>query len=256
MKILNIKKLQSGKYKITFDNNEKLTLHDDIILKNNLLFHKEITNEEFNELNKENNNYNNYAKVLKYISYKMRSTKEVKEYLKKLKCSEFEQSEIIEKLINNKLINDELYVKSFINDKINLSLDGPYKIRRYLESQDIDSSFIDKELDKIDYEIFENKLKKIIEKKIKTNHKDSEYQLKKKILEYCSNIGYPKDMINENLCDVKIDSSKIIQKEYNLLYQKLDTKYDDNSIKYEIKKRLLNKGFKIEQINDVIENSE
>ena len=42
MKIISYKKTSRGRYIITLDNN-KLTLYEDVILNNNLLFQKDIT---------------------------------------------------------------------------------------------------------------------------------------------------------------------------------------------------------------------
>ena len=57
MNIIKIKKLKNGKYKITLNNGEILELYDDVILKNNILFKKEISDELLNDVNKDNNYY-------------------------------------------------------------------------------------------------------------------------------------------------------------------------------------------------------
>ena len=50
MKIEKIKKLKSGKYKLELDNDQSIITYDDVILKNNLLYNKEIDNDKLNEL--------------------------------------------------------------------------------------------------------------------------------------------------------------------------------------------------------------
>lgn len=251
MKIDKIKKTQSGKYKVSFDNGEKLNLNDDIILKNNLLFHKEIDEEEFNNLNNENEKYNRYLKVLKYIGYKMRSKKEIIEYMNKQEYSDKEKEEILSKLENNNLINDYIYVKAFISDKINLTNDGPYKIKRELINQDIDEDIINQELRLYDENIFYDKLNKLIEKKISSNHKYSEYQLKQKLFDYFNNLGYSRDMINDCLQNIQFKDNSILEKEYHLLYHKLSKKFEGDNLFFEIKNRLLRKGFNINEINEI-----
>jgi regulatory protein len=256
MKITNIKKMTSGKYKICFDNGEKLNLNDEVILKNNLLFHKEIDEKEFNNLNNENEKYNRYSKVLKQIGYKMRSKKEIIDYMNKNEYSEKEKKEILKKLEDNHLINDLMYVKAFINDKVNLTNDGPDKIKRDLINQDIDENIINKELNNLDQNLFSEKLNKLIDKKISTNHKYSEYQLKQKLLEYFNNLGYPRDMIIDYLQNINVSNDSIIEKEYNSLLRKLSKKYEGDNLYFEIKNRLLRKGFSNSEINRVIKKSE
>ena len=56
MKIISYKKTSRGRYIITLDNN-KLTLYEDVILNNNLLFQKDITLELLEKVMNENNYY-------------------------------------------------------------------------------------------------------------------------------------------------------------------------------------------------------
>ena len=143
MKINKIKKTKSGKYILELDNNEKITTYDEVILKNNLLFNKEVDSNLLNQLNIENNYYDVYNKVMKFISTKMRSELEINKYLDKLKFNE--KDKMIADLKRIKLINDDLYIKAFINDKITLTLNGPHKIKKELLEHNIDDIKIDKE---------------------------------------------------------------------------------------------------------------
>ena len=61
MRILNIKKLKNGKYKLTLDNGEILELYDDVILKSNILYTKEVNEELLKEINKDNSYYSYYT---------------------------------------------------------------------------------------------------------------------------------------------------------------------------------------------------
>ena len=88
MKIEKLKRLPSGKYKIIFDNDEKMITYDDVILKNNLLFNREVDKEKLRDINLDTEYYNIYNKVLNYIVKRKRSIKEIKEYLKKFYLSE------------------------------------------------------------------------------------------------------------------------------------------------------------------------
>ena len=45
MKIEKIKKLSNNKYKLVFVDNDSLTLYEDVILDNNILFKKDIDDE-------------------------------------------------------------------------------------------------------------------------------------------------------------------------------------------------------------------
>ena len=111
MKVLKYKKVKN-KYRVYFDNDIKIDLYDDIILKYNLLLKKEIDNKTFDQLVLDNNKEDIYEKAIKYISIKIRSREEIYNYLKK---KEYEKEDIINtisRLEKNNLINDDLYIKT------------------------------------------------------------------------------------------------------------------------------------------------
>ena len=82
MKINKFKKVGLNKYKIYSDNGV-LTIYEDVILKYNLLYKKEIDDTLLEKINMDNYKASIYDSALKYIGVRMRSEKEVNEYLLK-----------------------------------------------------------------------------------------------------------------------------------------------------------------------------
>ena len=64
MKIQKWEKLKSGKYKVLLENGEKFITYDDVILKNNLLFHKEIDCNTMIKINNDTLYYDIYNKTI------------------------------------------------------------------------------------------------------------------------------------------------------------------------------------------------
>lgn len=249
MKIEKLKKINNGKYKVKFDNNEEITIYDEIILKNNLLINKEVDNERLEQIILDNSFYDIYNKVLKYISIKVRSEKEIDEYIKKYDLLEYSEK-IKTMLRKNNLINDISYMKAYVYDKVNLSSDGPNKIFKYLKLQDIDDSDILSELDKYK-DVFYEKLNKLMNKKICSNHTNSRICLKNKLLIYFIDLGYDKsDIIDAFDKFYKCDES-IIEKEYSKLYNKYSKKYEKEKLDYVIYNKLYLKGFIKEDIDKI-----
>lgn len=256
MEITKIKKLKNGKYKFLCDNGEVIELYDEIILKNNLLYHKHIDKEMLDIINKENNYYNYYNKALKYLNTKMRSTKEMHCYLEKLELNADERLSIVAKLMEIGLLNDELYVKAYINDKIYLSNIGPNKIRNELLSHDISEDMIDRYLNTIDKQLLNDKLNKYIAKKISSNHKLSKYQLEKKIINDLVNNGYNREDVCEQLADFELtENNEILQKEYQKIYLKLSKKYQGSDLNFRVINKLRQKGFLKEEIEQIMEEN-
>lgn len=249
MKILGIKK-QNNKYKIKLEGNETIETYDDIIIKNNILYKKEIDEELKRKIEEENKYYDTYNEIVKLINKKLRSEKEIKEIMNKKEIKDKEK--MIQQLKNSNLINDELYAKAYIHDKISFSNDGINKIKNELIKQHIDENIIEDELNKIDKEEQNKKLEKLINKKLKANTKYSDKIIKQKLLNYFINLGYNKEDINNILNSNTTNNNEIIKKEYNKLINKYKTKYDEEKLKYIIKQKLYQKGFNIEDINNLI----
>lgn len=255
MKIEKIKKLKSGNYKIIIDG-EELTTCDNVIINNNLLYKKNIDNILYKKIITDTKYYDVYNKTVKYILKKRRSEKEISKYLEKYEISISDKINIINKLKEINLINDLEYCKAYINDRLYLSKDGINKIRIDLLNQNIQSNIIDKELNNVDNEILDNRLEKMILKKINSNYKYSNRHLKEKILNDMIMLGYQKEKIL-NIIDNNLNNSdEIIKKEYIKLYNKLSKKYNGEELLLKIKQKLLYKGFESNKINEIIKKTE
>lgn len=254
MEILKFKKVGVGKYKVYFSKDNEYVLNEDIILKYNLLNKKEIDIKLLNEIVKSNNEAEAYTTALNYISYKLRTESEIRKKLTKQDYEKKVIDSVINRLKEEKYLNDEVYIKSFINDKINLSNIGPYKIKLELMS-DFKEEKIEEELSKISEEIWIEKIKKIISKKEKLNNKLSAVALKKKIKNDLINLGYDIKLIDSYLVINEEDDYEIIKKEFIKQYMKHKKKLSGEALNYKIKSEMYKKGFTniniIELLNEV-----
>ncbi len=244
MRINKFKKLGRNKYKVMFDN-EELVLYEDIILKHNLLTKKDINIDELEEIVNDNRDYDAYNLALNYIEIRLRSRKEIYEYLKKKEFNENLINDVISKLDDLGLLNNKQYIEAFINDKINLSNDGPYKIRSALIDLEFEESDIDKYLYSIDQDVWKEKLDKIINKKKSLMKSKSYYMFITKMKNDLYNLGYDKDMIENALSNIEYESDAL-EKDYN----KALRKYSNDKTK--LINSLLRKGYSYDEINSLI----
>ena len=193
MKIVKYEKKANGYYLIYLDNNTKIKIHEDIILKYKLLYKKEIDEFLLEEITQDNNNYNIYNKCVKYIGIRIRSINEMKDYMSRLGVDSNLIDETIERLIKNKLLDDEIFTKAFIKDKFNFTTMGPYRIYEELKKHKIDERIINKYIYELDEEEINNKINKQINKIIKSNK--NKPNLKNKIYHNLLNLGYSSDLI-------------------------------------------------------------
>ena len=252
MKILKYKKIKN-KYRVYFDNDIKIDLNDNIILRYELLLKKEIDNKTFDKLVLDNNKEDIYNKAVNYISIKIRSREEIYNYLNKKGYEKEDIVNTINRLEKNNLINDDLYIKSYIHDKFYLSSDGLNKIKKYLIDLRLDESIIDKYIEEIDREDIIDKLNKLVDKKIKSNKTYSGNILRMRLINYFYELGYNKSDIEEVLNNKSLVDIDNGIKEYNKLYNKYSKKLEGYELENLIRNKLYQKGYDLNEIKKNID---
>lgn len=254
MKVDKFKKMSKGRYKITLSDLNEFILYEEVIFKHELLLKKDINAERLDEILEDNKYYEAYNIALSYIEYKLRSKKELKDYLERKEFDFNLINKIIEDLTNRGYINDKAYAKAFIQDKLLFTNYGPNKIKASLINSGVDENIASEAVSNISYDIFEDKVKKIIEKRKKLNKKTINI-FKMKTIEYLLSLGYDKEMIMSHLYideDVVIENSieKLI-KERNKLIEKYSKKYSGSKLDYQVKAALYRKGYTSNDINKI-----
>lgn len=245
MKINKFKKVGKNKYKIYFDNTD-ITLYEDIILKYDLLIKKDLNVEELDEIIEENKYYDAYELSLNFIEIKMRNKKEIIKYLTKKEFTDKEIEYAINKLEELNLLNNNSYITAYINDKINLTLDGPHKIKKSLVELDFDEKDIDEYLNTFPCDIWEEKIIKIIGKKKSLMKSKSYYMFINKMKNDLYNMGYPSEIIDRYLSNIEYESNAIDKE-----IEKSKRKFKNDKTK--IINSLLRKGYSYDEIKSKIE---
>lgn len=255
MKILKFKRISKGKYRLLLDNNENLTLYEDVIINNNLLLSKEIDNGLLDQLLKQNNDVHTYNIAINYISVRMRSIKELRDYLTKKNVSNNLIESLVQKLIKEGYLNDFKFAKAFVNDRLRITTSGPFKIKRELLKYGVDEDIVNEVVDEIDDSIIKEKLSNLVEKQVRIK-KGSTNSLKIKLVNYFSNLGYDKNMILNELSNYKLKSDpEKLKKDYNKLYSKYKNKYEGSKLTYFLAQKLYTKGYTSSDITSVIKES-
>lgn len=193
MEIVKYIKKGNGNYQIIFDNGKKINIQEDVIIKNNLLYKKEIDNDLLLKIIVENEEYEIYNKCVNYIGVRLRSINEIREYMARKDISLEKQEEVIERLLKNKLLDDSVFARAFIKDKMNFTTMGPYRIELELKKHKIDDKIIKKYINEIDRDMIYDKIDKQINKLIKSNKNKS--NLRNKIYNNLLGLGYSSEMV-------------------------------------------------------------
>ena len=251
MKIEKYTKLKDNRYSVKIDD-INVKLYDDVIIKYELLRKKEIDDELFEEITKYNDRLEAYYKALKYITKKLRTEKEIENYLKKdytIKTI----NETIDKLKENGYLDKELYLKSYLADQVNLGMMGPNEIKNNLIKLGFREDEVNDKLQDIKDDIWLDKIRRHVKKKINSNKSYGVNKLKEKILYNLMEMGFYKSMIEEVILESEFKvSDDVLIKEYNKIKNKLNKKYEGYELETKILTKLVSKGFYYEDIKRVM----
>ena len=248
MKVIKYKKMANSRYKVYLEDNHELLLYEDVILKYNLLIRKDIDEKLIIEMDKYNQECDVYYVALNSIKNRFRSIYELKGILLKKEYPIDLVNSAIDKLVGQGYLNDRSYCKSFINNQMITTNNGPFKIIRELNEKKIDSNIIDEEISIFNSEEQIPRIKKLIEKGIRSNHNRGGVVLKQKIYNDLKNLGYDVSIINKIISEYSFGNDRdIAKKEYDKLYRKYSRKYSGDELKYILKEKMYQRGLSYEE---------
>jgi len=139
-----------------------------------------------------------YNKALKFLSYRPRSEKEIRDKLKRKKVSEEIINKIISRLKENNFINDEEFVKWWIEQRTTFKPRSVRLIKIELKQKGIGQELIEETIGHLPSTIDDlESAKKLIEKRLpryKNLSRDEKFQ---KIARFLSSKGFSYDIIKE-----------------------------------------------------------
>ena len=239
MKIIKYKKMSNNRYKVTTDDSD-LILYEDVILKYGLLIKKEIDISLIDSIISDNSFYQCYYDAINSI----RSINDDK-YLINKNYDNSIVDKVILKLDSQGYINDNLFTKSFINNSLITTNNGPGKIRMELEKRGISSELFYSNISLFSKEDMITKINKLIDRLIKSNRNKGGVVLKNNIYNYLLRLGYDSDIINSCLSNYSFDTDlKILEKEEEKLRKKYSKKYSGYELELVINRKLYQKGLK------------
>ena len=244
--ITSIKQTGNNKYTLIIDEKKHIILGD-VLLKLNILKPMKIDSDTYMNLINTNSYYDAYQKCIKFINFKKRTEKEIRNKLSSLHVSKKNADKIVNQLYEKGYLNDEDYLKSYINDQINLTLNGPLKIKYNLSKMSFKEDDINKILDDMDIN-WQERVEKIIVKKIKVARNISKNKLIQKLKIDLNNMGYNETHCGDSLKSIDYSDEESIKKEYQKYKNKLSKKYSGEKLELMVKQKLYSLGYDVSNI--------
>ncbi|MBQ9215975.1 MAG: RecX family transcriptional regulator [Prevotella sp.] len=124
---------------------------------------------------------------------------EMRDKMKRWNVDETAQDRIIQRLINERYIDEERYARAFVKDKIRYSKWGRRKVQQALWMKHIDKEIQQRILDEIDDTEYLNVLRPMLRQKRKSIKAQSEYELNQKLARFALGRGFTFDLIRQCL---------------------------------------------------------
>ena len=140
-------------------------------------------------------------KIKSYCQYQERCTKEVRKKLYNLKTSTESSEKIISFLTNNDFLNDERFVKFFIQGKLRIKKWGKIKLKYELKSRGINYQIIETSIKDIPENEYISYFEEFSSNKIKFL-KGTLEQKKRSFINYFTYRGWENDLIYQKLRDI------------------------------------------------------
>lgn len=195
MEIVKYELMKKNIYNVYLSNGEVLELDESVITNNELLLKKRIDNDLYDKLKRDNKICILVNASIKYINVRLRSIKEIKDYLLKKEEDTDLIDEVISRLMEMGYLDDRRFTEAYIKDKLNFTSWGDYKIINELNKLGISSLDIEDNIDLLNDDILNERMRKIIDKDIRTNKKYSGLKLKNKIYNHLLTSGYSKEKV-------------------------------------------------------------
>ncbi|MBP1931566.1 regulatory protein [Ammoniphilus resinae] len=206
---ITVQKNNTKRYNIYVNGEYAFAVHEDILVKYQLLKGKELNPEEMREIlaAEELNRAEQYA--LRYLSHRPRTAKEMFEYIIAKGFQTAQSDTTVKKLIDKGYINDEAFAEQWIEERMRLRPRGRYLLFQELTSRGIDEGIVEQKLSQIlNQEDEIAMIEQLIQKKFRGHTFESEWEMKKKIIPFLQRKGFS---LNHSLSAI----SKI-KKEYGL----------------------------------------
>ena len=133
--------------------------------------------------------------------------REMHDKMRRWELDETAQNRIITRLVKERYIDDERYVRAFVKDKIRYNKWGRRKVQQALWLKHIDSDIQQRVLDEIDEKEYLDVLRPLLKQKRKSIKAASDYELNQKLVRFALSRGFGFDIIRQclDVDDIDID---------------------------------------------------
>ncbi len=122
---------------------------------------------------------------------------EMRDKMKRWEIDEMAQNRIIQRLVEERYVDNERYARAFVKDKIRYNKWGRRKVQQALWMKRIDNDTQQRVLDEIDDKEYLDVLRPLLKQKRKSIKADRDYELNQKLVRFALGRGFTFDIIRQ-----------------------------------------------------------
>lgn len=218
----------------------------------------ELTKKLIKQLKQKDNYYKSYALAINYLSYRMRTKKEIYDYLRQKEVEENYIPDIMDKLVEEGLLDDEQFAEAFVITRINTSSKGPQLVKKELIEKGVAVRIAEEAIREYTYEVQYEKAMKWAEKRLRTTKRDSFQKRQQKMQATLMQKGFTYDVISEVLDEIQsardtVEEWEALSYHGEKLFHRHSKKVSGYELHQKVKEGLYRQGFPFEKINRYID---
>lgn len=250
---------RAGRYNVYLNDKYAFAVSEEVLIRYRLAKGLEIDDGLEKEIVASDDVSKLYSRSLDYLSHQLRAESEVREKLSGISENQNAIDEVIQRLNDEKLIDDQNYADSYVRTMIMTSDKGPSVIRRNLKSKKISDQIIEDSVAQFSDDQLKENASKLAEKQFKHYHNQPFKMRMQKVRQSLMIKGFSTDLINRVFDDLDFDENQDDEQQ-NLdnaahkIWQR-NRKYDQKERIFRTKKSLFQKGFDSSDVNNWIENA-
>ena len=156
-------------------------------------------------MKKEMNEHEAYLQLAALCAQAEHCEQEMRDKMKRWELDETVQNRVINRLTEERYIDNERYARAFVKDKIRYNKWGRRKVQQALWMKRIDTDIQQRVLDEIDEKEYLDVLRSLLKQKRKSIKAENDYELNQKLVRFALSRGFTFDIIRQCLNVDEID---------------------------------------------------
>lgn len=189
-----------------------LSVHEDILIRHRLMKDGEVTKEQVIEIRDEDCCYKAYVLAIAYLGAKPRTSKQIQQYLTRKELEEPHIEYAIERLENEKLVDDEQYAKQFAASRLRSGQKGRLMIRQELQQRGVSKQAAAEALSGLDRGSELESATTLAHKKARSLSGDTAKR-RAKLIGFLMRRGFPGDIVREAIKSVNLSAGDDLEEE-------------------------------------------